>query len=194
MQSINLRSDFMPYQGKRLRLQKTLKFLSISVTILLFALGLYFQTQSLKVNKYRASLHDKFAPQYLAIMPGSKKLPPKFSEAVNKLGQELRRINSVKSGLYSVKGEESVSSKLTVLLEALNKTASQTNIIIDSISITPKSISIAGDTPSPSSTHKFREALIETKLGNLQDRLASTQSGRHSFSITIVPEENKGTN
>ncbi|GAH58600.1 unnamed protein product, partial [marine sediment metagenome] len=42
-QSINFRSDFMPYQGKKLRLQKTLKFAAISVTVLAFAVGVYFQ-------------------------------------------------------------------------------------------------------------------------------------------------------
>jgi len=188
-QSINFRNDFMPYQGKKLRLQKALKFLSISVTILLLGLGLYFQVQLLKVNRYRTSLRDKFAKQYLAIMPGSRQLPGKLSEAVGKLGSELRRIRDVKSGLFSIKGEEPVSSKLTLVLEALNKYAAQTELSIDSISVTDRSISIAGETSSATSTQKLREAIMETKLGNLQDRVASAKSGRHSFNITIAPEK-----
>jgi hypothetical protein len=188
-QNINFRNDFMPYQGKKLRIQKALKFLSISVTVLLVALGLYFQAQSLKINRYRASLADKFKPQYLAVMPGGKKLPDKFSEAVRKLGSELRRIRDVRSGLVSIKGEESVASKLTSVLEAFNKCAAQTDLNIDSVSITTKSISITGDTSNVTSTQKLREALIEKKLGNLQERISPTKSGRNSFSITIVPEK-----
>jgi len=187
--SINFRNEFMPYQGKKRRLLRKIKFLSVSVTVLLLAVGLYFQTQLLTVNKARSSLSDKFAPQYLAVMPGKKQLPAKFSQAVADLGSELRRVRDVKSGLFSVKGEESISAKLTVVLEALNKYAAQTALSIDSISITTKSISLAGETSNATSTQKLREALKETKLGNLQERVSSGKSGRHSFSITIAPEK-----
>ncbi|OHB61218.1 MAG: hypothetical protein A2167_05275 [Planctomycetes bacterium RBG_13_46_10] len=188
-QSVNFRSDFMPYQGKKLRMQKTLKFLSISVSVLLFALGLYCQAKLFMVNMSRTSLQKKFEPQYLAVMPGSKQLPDSFSEAVRKLGSELRRIRDVKSGLIGVQGEKSTSSKLTLVLEALNKCAAQTDLVIDSISITTTSISIAGETSSASSTQKLREALMEKKLGNLQERISPTKTGRNSFSITITPEK-----
>ncbi|MFQ6034502.1 MAG: hypothetical protein ACE5NM_01465 [Sedimentisphaerales bacterium] len=185
--SINFRNDFMPYQGKKRRLQRALKFASVSFTVLLLALGLYFQTQLLTVNKGRSSLRNKFAQQYLAVMPGETKSPAKFSEAVRKLSSELRRIKNVNFGLFSIKGEESVSLKLTQVLEALNKYTAQTHDLnIDSISVTTKSISIVGDTANAGNTRKLREALKETKLGTLQERL-SPKSGRLSFSITIVP-------
>lgn len=188
-QSTNFRNDFMPYQGKKVRKQKALKFLSVSVAVLLFALGLYFQAQLLKVNGNRTSLRDKLAPQYLAVMPGSKQLPDRFSEAVRKLGSELRRIRDVKSGLISIRGEKSISSKLTLVLEALNKCAAQTDLNVDSISITSSSISIAGDTSSAISTQKLRAALMGKKLGNLQERISPAKSGRNNFSITITPEK-----
>jgi hypothetical protein len=188
-QTMNFRNDFMPYQGKKMRMQKALKFLSISVSVLLLALGLYFQAQLMKFNRSRASLQDKFEPQYLAVMPGSKKLPDTFSEAVRKLGSELRRIRAVKSGLIGIKGEESISSRLTLVLEALNKCAAQTDLNIDSISITTTAISIAGETSSASSTQKLREAIMQKKLGNLQERVSPAKSGRNSFSITITPEK-----
>ncbi len=192
VQTINFRSDFMPYQLKKLRTQKALKFLSISAAVLLFTLGLYFQAQLLKVSRSRTLLYDKFEPQYLAVMPGSKQMPETFSEAVRKLGGELRRIRDVKSGLTSIKGEEHVSSKLTSMLEALNKCAAQTDLNIDSISITPNSISIAGDTSSATSTQKLREAIVDKNLGNLQERISPAKSGRNSFSITITPEKQGG--
>jgi len=127
--------------------------------------------------------------QYLAVMPGEKELPTRFSEAVRELGSELRRIQNVNIGLSTIKGEESVSLKLTHVLGALNKYASQTDLNIDSISVTTKSISIGGDTPNATNTRKLREALIETNLGSLQDRLSIIKSGRHGFNITIVPEK-----
>jgi len=150
---------------------------------------LYFQAQLLKVSGNRTSLRDKLAPQYLAVMPGSKQLPDRFSEAVRKLGSELRRIRDVKSGLISIRGEKSISSKLTLVLEALNKCAAQTDLNVDSISITSSSISIAGDTSSAISTQKLRAALMEKKLGNLQERISPAKSGRNNFSITITPEK-----
>jgi hypothetical protein len=188
-QTMNFRNDFMPYQGKKMRVQKALKFLSISVSVLLLALGLYFQARLMKVNGSRTFLQNKFEPQYFAVMPGSKQLPNTFSEAVRKLGSELRRIRDVRSGLISIKGEKSVSAKLTLVLEALNKCAAQTDLNIDSISITTTAISITGETSSASSTQKLREAIIEKKLGNLQERVSPAKSGRNSFSITITPEK-----
>ena len=65
-QCVNFRSDFMPFQGRKLRLEKTLKFASISVTVLLLALGMYFQMPLLKMNDYRSQLRKKFAKDYSA--------------------------------------------------------------------------------------------------------------------------------
>jgi len=189
-QSINFRSDFMPYQGKKLRLQKALKLAAISVTVLAFAVGVYFQFLSeaslLKTNKDRNELRQKFAKDYSDVMLG-KKLPAKFSTAKNKLASELRRIKK-ESGPGD---KESVSARLTLVLEAFNKYAAQArpmDLNIDSVSITSKSIRIVGDTPSLANTLKLRKALVETKLGNLQENL-QPKGGRHSFSITISPKK-----
>ena len=57
--SVNLRNDHMPYLGKKRRLQNAVRFLSISVTILLLAVGVYFHSQLIRVNKQRESLRDK---------------------------------------------------------------------------------------------------------------------------------------
>ena len=35
----------------------------------------------------------------------------------------------------------------------------------------------------------LRKAIVDSKLGNLQERLEREKSGRDSFSITIVPEK-----
>jgi len=183
-EGVNFRSDFMPYQGGKLRLQKALKFASYSVAVLLFAVGLYFQLQLLQTNKYRSRLRNKFAKAYSTVMFDHKM--PAQSGPVKKLADELRRIRNVKSGQLSITGEEAISAKLTMVVEAFNKCAARANLNIDTVSITTKSISIAGDTSSRQSTLELREALEATKLGNLQDRLES-KAGRDSFQITIVP-------
>ena len=187
-QTINFRNDFMPYQGKKRRLERALKFASISFTVLLLALGLYFQTRFLGVNNDRNSLRDKFSADYLTALPGKKKFPDKFTKATTDLGGELRRLENVKAGLSSAQGEESLSLKLTQVLGALNKYASQTDLNIDSVSITTKSISVEGDTKNASSMQKFRAALKQSNMGDLTERITPTKTGRQDFTITIVPK------
>lgn len=183
-QSINFRSDFMPYQGKKLRLQKTLKVAAISVTVLALAVGVYFQFLSesslSKTNKDRSELRKKFAKDYSAVMLG-KELPAKFSTAKNKLGGELRRIKK-QSGPSDV---ESVSARLTLVLEAFNKCAAPTDLNIDSVTVTSK-IAIAGDTSSSRNTLIFFKAIKE-KLEISRERVY-TKDRRNHFSITVVPK------
>jgi len=185
-QRVNFRHDFMPYQGKKVRLQKAMKFLSASITVLMLAMGLYFQLQLLQKNNYRNQLREKFEKQYSTVMLGKK--PPAKSNPVKKLASELRRIRDVKSGQLSITGEESVSAKLTLALEAFNKCAAQTNLNIDSITITTKTISITGDTSSRKNTLKLFEEIKKAGLDISQQRLSS-KSGRDNFSITIAPKE-----
>jgi len=182
---VNFRGDFMPYQGKKVRLQKAIKFLSISISALMLAVGLYFQSQLLQRNKYRSQLRGIFQKEYATIMFGKK--PPAKSNPVKKLEGELRRIRDVKSGQLSITGEESVSAKLTLVLEAFNKCAAQTNLKIDKISITSKNITIAGDTSSRKNTLKLLEA-IKDKMVVSSERHES-KGGRDTFSITVVPKK-----
>jgi hypothetical protein len=186
VQSVNFRNDFMPYQGKKVRLQKTLKFLSVSMIVLMLAMGLYFQLQLLQKNKYRSQLRKKFEKEYSAVMLG-KKPPPKSSPA-KKLAGELRRIRDVKSGQLSITGEESISAKLTLVLEAFNKCAAQTNLNIETITITNKNIGITGDTSSSKNTLKLFDAIRKSKLEILQQSLY-TKGGRNNFRITVEPKK-----
>jgi hypothetical protein len=183
--SLNFRNDFLPYQGRKLRLEKTIKQLSVSAAIVIFTIGVYFQSQLLQKNRYINRLNEKLAKQYSVIMLG-KKVPAKSSVS-NKLAGELRRIRAVKSGQLSITGEESTSSKLTLVLEAFNKCATRTDLNIETISITSRNISIAGDTSSRSNTLKLFEALKSVNLDVQQQRLDS-KAGRDTFSITVVPK------
>jgi hypothetical protein len=185
-QVANFRDDFMPYQGKKLRLQKTLKFAAISVTVLLIAVGLYFQAQLMGTNRDRAKLRAKFAKDYSAVMLGEK--PPDRTSPAKKLASELRHVRDVKSGLSSVTGEESISSKLTLVLGAFNNCAAGTNLDIESISITARSISITGSTSSRTNTLKVFEAVNKGGLEIVQQRLG-TKETRDDFSITVMPKK-----
>jgi len=184
--SVNFRSDFMPYQGGKVRLQTAMKFLSASVAVLTLAAGMYFQMQLWQKDKYRAQLGKKFAKQYSAVMFG--KMPPDKTSPVKKLEGELKRIENVKKGLLSVTGEESITAKLTLVLEAFNRCAEQTNLNIDSVGITSRSISITGDTSSRDNTLKLFNAVRESKLDILQQDL-EPKGGRDNFSITVAPKK-----
>ena len=186
-QSINFRSDFMPYQGKKLRMEKALKFASVSVTILLLALGMYFQMPLLKKNEYRSDLRKKFAKDYLAVLPGEEKLPAKFRDALRKLSSEDRRIQYHQSGRSGTTGEESMMSKLTLVIEAFNKCAAPTNLKINEVWVIEKNIRIKGDTSSRSNTNKLF-ATVKEKLDVVQFRY-DLKAGRDIFSITVVPKK-----
>ncbi|HUW20464.1 MAG TPA: type II secretion system protein GspL [Sedimentisphaerales bacterium] len=181
IQGANFRDDFMPYQGKKMRLQKTVKFLSVSLSILIIALGIYVTSQLLQKNQYLNRLRAKFQPDYSAVMSGQK-LRGSMKEAVRKLESVSRRIKSEKEGLIS---EEDLSARLRLVLEAFNKCAEQTRLNIDSISITSKTVRISGDTSSRRNTLTLRRALAETKLGSLHENFERTKGGREGFKITI---------
>ena len=183
--SLNFRSDFLPYQGKKLRLEKTIKQLSVSAAIVILTIGVYFQSQLLQKNRDINRLNEKLTKQYSVVMLG-KKVPAKSSVS-KKLAGELRRIRAVKSGQLSITGEESASSKLTLVLEAFNKCAAQTDLKIETISITSRNISIVGNTSNRNNTLKLFEALKGVNLDVQQQRLDS-KAGRDTFSITVVPK------
>ena len=185
-QSINFRSDFMPYQGKKKRMEKALKFASVSVTVLLLALGMYFQMPLLKENEYRSDLRKKFAKDYLDVLPGEEELPTKFRDAVRRLSSEDRRIQNQQSG-RSDTGEESMMSKLALVLEAFNKCAKPTNLKINKVSVTTKNIRIQGDTSSRSNTNKLF-ATVKEKLEIVQFNY-DLKSGRDVFSMTVVTKK-----
>ncbi len=183
--SVNFRNDFMPYAGKRIRVEKALKFLCVSVTILLAALGLYLQIQLYQQNKPRARLRERFSKEYSIVMSNDK-LPKSFKQAVKKLKSEENRIRQLKSGRLSASGEKSISAKLTLVLDAFNECSSETDLNIKKISLTSRHIRIVGDTRSRQSTLKlFGE--IKKKLKILQSRYDS-KGGRDQFSITASPK------
>jgi hypothetical protein len=182
--SLNFRSDFSPYQGRKRRLEKITKFLSIFAAIIILAIGVYFQSRLLQKNRDIDRLNEKLAKQYSAVMLGKK--VPAQSSVSKMLANELRRIRAVKSGQLGT-GEESIPVKLTLVLEAFNKCAGQTDLRIETITITERNINIVGDTSSRSNTLKLFEALKSVNLSVQQQHL-DPKADRDTFSITVAPK------
>jgi len=186
--SVDFREDFSPFQGKKLRQQKTLKTAAISVTILLVAVGLYFQTQLFSLNRNKNNLRSKFAKDYAEVTLEQLSVDLKIKDAVRELGKLQRRIENEKKGLFT--DEKSISSNLTLVLTAFNdnECAKQTNLNIDTITITNKDIMITGDTSVRQNTLKFFEVLGKNGLEKLRENLRE-KGGRDNFNITVVPKK-----
>ncbi|MHC4532735.1 MAG: hypothetical protein ACYS6K_02180 [Planctomycetota bacterium] len=185
---VNFRDDFSPFQGKKLRMQQALKFAVISLTVLLIAVGLFFQTNLMSKNKDISKLRAKFSEDYSSVMLGQE-LTAKTEpvEAVRKLRSELGRIRGAKKGLITIKGDKSISSKLTLVLTAFNKCAAQTNLNIKSITITKKDIIVTGDTSSRDNITKFFDILRSNGLDVLRQKFEK-KGVRDNFNITLAPK------
>jgi hypothetical protein len=179
----------MPYQGRKMRLQQTIKFFAVATVILMFALGLYGLMQAIQLNRYDARLREKFSKEFSAVMLGEK-AQGKLKNSTDKLSRALRRVKEAQKG-FSLTGEEAVAAKLTLVLQAFNKCAATTGLNIDSVSITDKAITLEGSTSSPDSTLKVFEALKQTGLTVLQQRIA-TNGARSTFGVTVEPKQQSG--
>ncbi len=180
--SVNFRDDFSPFQGKKLRLQRALKFATASVTMLLIAAGVFFQTQLHAAAKDGDNLRHRFAKDYSDVMLSKLSDSMTIKDAVKKLGEMKRRIEREKKGLIT--DEKSVSSKLTLVLTAFNKCAPRTDLNIKSLSISPKVISISGDTSSRQTGQIFFKTIRDGGLDIIQTSIG-TQGGREVFNITV---------
>lgn len=181
----NFRNDHMPYLGKALRLQKAIRFLSISLTVLLLALGVYAQTQLTLVKRDRAGLHEKLEPAYLAVMPGEVKLPDTMRGTLQKLGSAVRMIHANKTGIGD---QEAISSKLMLVLQALVSCAAQTDLKIDTITLSNANIVISGNTSRRPNTLKVFDAMEKAGLARKQEAYIE-KGDRDTFTITVEPRK-----
>jgi len=179
----NFRNDFMPYQGKRLRLEKAARWASISLTILMISIGMHVQMRLVQANKDTRRLKDRVAKDYAAVM-GGRPLPADKSP-VEELRREIRRIKAIRSGELSL--QESVLARLTLLLKALNSYG-KPGLQIDSVEITTSTIRLDGSTPSRLETQAFFKALRDGRLQVARDTVDDT-AGRCTFSVILVPME-----
>ena len=181
---VNFRNDHMPYLGTKVRLEKAVRFLSISLTVLLLALGVYAHMQWMSVKRDQAALRGKLEPDYLAVMPGERQLRPRMTQVIQKLEGALRRVETEKGGRIDPK---SLSAKLTLVLKAINACAAETDLQIDVITLSPQNVTINGDTSSRSNTEKVFDAMEKTGL-MLSKTAFNEKGGRDTFSISVEPK------
>ncbi len=181
--NVSFRNDHMPYLGKKLRVQKAVRFLSISVAILLMAVGIHFQAQLMRVNRQRQALRDKLEPDYLAVMLNKRKLPPTMSEALRDVQGELRRVTRGKAGEWT--DQTSVPARLAQVLEAFNKCARQADLNVKTVRIS-NSTNITGDTSSRSKLQAVLDALEAVGLTVGPTGVSPDDNGV-TFTITIEP-------
>jgi hypothetical protein len=179
--AIDFRSDFLPYQAKKQKLQKAIRFLSVSFTILLFVTGVFLQTRWFQSNKPVRELNNRFNAEYATIMG---KEPDKRKKPSTSLKEELGRTKREKSGQFGSMGAESLTARLARILLAFNKCAKQTNLNVDAINITTKTITIAGSTSNNRKTLELRKSLETNGLKIAKDSMEE-KGGRGNFRITI---------
>jgi hypothetical protein len=183
---IDFRQDFMPYLGKRILFEKTLKMLSISVILMLLAVGLYFQLRLYKANSYLNTVRQNMKNEYVAVFG---KAAPSGTNMLNKLKSEAIRVQKIKSGQLSASGEASVSALLTYVFEALNAAPSQVQVNIDYITVGARSIMIAGDTASRDNTIALFNAFDAHQHLKTSQPSYDFKSGRDQFKVTILPKD-----
>jgi hypothetical protein len=184
--TVSFRDDFMPYQGKKVKMKKTLNYFSISITVLLFAVGLYFQTRMFSVNGYRAKVREKFAQDY-AVAMSNIKLPDNLP--IQKAVERLSKVKSrLEKGPSVTSAENSVESKLVTVLNAFIKSPKQTELSITKVSIGARSITISGWTSSMANTNKFFATVRESGLDIDQENVV-IEDGKSKFSIEVLPKK-----
>lgn len=176
----DFRTDFAPYQGRKILIEKTVRILSISLTVLMLTIGLYFQLRTFRMKDYTSRLHTKLEKQYVALMR-DRNMPADF---IRKLNSEVNRLKAGTTGRRM--GEESVPELLTFTLDALNKTDSAIDLNIDSISIREKSVLIIGDTRSRQHTRLFQIIDGHPRLRKGPSTYSHSK-GRDNFRLTVLP-------
>ena len=176
----DFRRDFAPYMGKKLVLQKTLRLISVSLTILMLAIGAYFQLKAFRKNKYTSRLEDKMRAEYSAVMLGKK--PPAQEPIPSRLRREYTAILKREKGLLG--DDESIPAKLTRIFEALNSSPKKIDLNVETIVITAKTIRITGDTNKRSGTLSLFKSFKKKKFKVLPKNLIQ-KGTRDTFIVTL---------
>ena len=182
---INFRNDHMPYLGKKVRLQRAIRYLSISLTILFLTLGVYAHTKLMSVRRHQTALHEKLEPDFLMVMPGATELPSRMGAVADRLERVLRGLEAEKGGRID---PGSISAKLTLVLKALHSCIAQTDLHVDTVTLTAQSIQINGDTSSRRNTLKVFDSMKKAGLDLRQDGY-HPEGNRDAFSVSAEPAQ-----
>ncbi|MCK5171883.1 MAG: hypothetical protein KAR47_00730, partial [Planctomycetes bacterium] len=178
----DFREDFMPYQGKRMVMQKALRLISIALTVIMLAAGTYFQTQTFIKNQYTARLTEKLTVEYSAAMYGVG--PPAKESMASRLNREYRNVKRTQLGL-NPGDDDSIPAKITYIFEALNQTPKSVNLKVDRVTISPSTMRIQGSTNNRKSTLDLFESIKKhTRLKKLNETLQNSPGG-DAFTVNL---------
>ena len=186
----DFRRDFMPYQGRRRILQKSLRIISVSVSLILAAAAVYFQFKTFRMNGYTARLEHKIADEYKAAMYGQK-LPPN-QPLLTRLRNVLRQAKQRQEGFGSG-DDNSVVARLTFVLEAINKAPASVDVYIQQIAVTERSVRVQGDTNGRKSTLQLFDEMKKHSKLEIESNQVSPSPPRDKFEVTLqVKQEGAG--
>ena len=185
-QAVNFRDDFSPFQGKKIKTQKALKFAMVSLTILLIAVGVYFHMNLYSVNRDVKRARAKFSKDYEIVM-GKPLSSSSSANTIHKyLNRELDTVKDSSAGIIT--SGASVSSKLTLILKAFNECTKVTGLKVEKIDISKSNIKITGDLTSKTGT-QFIDILKKTGLESESSTFTPASTGKGlSFTITLEPK------
>jgi hypothetical protein len=177
----DFRREFMPFQGKKKLLQKSLRTLAVYLTILMTAVGVYFQTELYKKTTVIAQLNEQAKESYSEVMFGKKpKTAPSIASQLKKVANDVKKAG----GGVSIGNEKSVSAQLTYLLQAINKLPKSVKLTAKNITITSRGITIMGHTNSRSSTLRLSKEINDhKKLEKGKENFKYTPGTGDSFTI-----------
>ena len=157
----DFRSNFMPFQGKKIIMQKSIRMLTVYLTVLMIAVGVYFQAKVYTKNNAIEKFNQDSQQFYSDVMFG-KKASTRHMSIVTQLRTEANKVKKAGGGL-SIGDENSVSAQLTYLLQAINSLPASVKLTVKDITIASRGITIVGNTNSRSSTLKLSKAIGDHK-------------------------------
>ncbi|HAL44359.1 MAG: hypothetical protein A2Y12_13890 [Planctomycetes bacterium GWF2_42_9] len=179
---VDFRADFMPYQGKKEAIEKTIKIVGVSAAAFFVVLGILLQLNYFSIGRDIKKIETKFKNEYIIAMPGARFT--NSHDAAQRLTREINKIKAVNSGMLSASGEDSIMAKMTYLFEALNSIPPNVDIDIDKIAITTKTMNITGSTNLGGNLQLFGAFDKHPKLTRGSTSI-EPKDGRDNFRLTI---------
>jgi len=183
---VDFRRDFMPFQGQRKIMEGSLRVLSISLTVLLIAVGAFFQFKAFGLNDKAAELDEKALKEHKAVMYG--KSPRVGQTPSSNLRREVNLASSSEKGA-GFGDATSIPARLTFFLQAVNGTQPNVDIMIDQITVTGRSMKVKGSTNSRAGTMALLNQIRTHARITLGSERIAADGGRDGFDITIDPRK-----
>jgi hypothetical protein len=138
------------------------------------------------MKNYTSQQQQKSAADFTAAMRGIK--PPSSESIGSRLRRELKNVKDMQQyGLV----EGSVVARLTYVLEAINSSPPSVSVIIKSITITDRSISVIGDTNSRKSTRELFDAIKKHNKLDVSEERFNAAGNRDEFVISLKTKDKK---